>query len=289
MKHRIIFAKPNIHFLNKKGYHCFDMHVHSKHSDGSRKITSILKKAKKEGIGLAITDHNEILGVLKTINNRYKIPIIPGIEITTKEGPHILIYFYHVKDLVNYYKKTIQPNKSEHPCMAINLGIKEIIKKAKEYPCLISAAHPFSPTRMGLFTAIKRMYVNKKILNQIDAIETICGSHFKKMNNHSSQWSKYFNLPITAGSDAHIASAIGKVITYSTAKNIPEFLDSIKQKKNFVMGKEPKFQKRILQYSTTFYKHFKYFTPTIKLRYKNTKDTLIHHLARANIYRLNKK
>ena len=63
MLDNVNFGKPNHSLLRKQGFTSVDMHLHSNYSDGSANVISLLKKAKKMGIGLAITDHNEVAGV----------------------------------------------------------------------------------------------------------------------------------------------------------------------------------------------------------------------------------
>ena len=47
--------------LKKNGIF-FDMHFHTKFSDGSADIDTVAKLCKKNKVGIAITDHNEIRG-----------------------------------------------------------------------------------------------------------------------------------------------------------------------------------------------------------------------------------
>ena len=62
-----------------------DLHVHTKNSkDAIHDIKVIIKKAKKVGLSaIAITDHNKLLSEkrAKELSRKYKILIIPGIEI----------------------------------------------------------------------------------------------------------------------------------------------------------------------------------------------------------------
>lgn len=61
-----------------------DLHTHTSYSDGQYTPDELLRKAETEGIStIAITDHDTISG-LKNINNKHKIEIINGIEISCK-------------------------------------------------------------------------------------------------------------------------------------------------------------------------------------------------------------
>ncbi|MBR9703401.1 PHP domain-containing protein, partial [Candidatus Woesearchaeota archaeon] len=94
------FRTPDLARLQEK-YFVADMHFHTKYShDCNTPVKKIIALAKELDIYVAITDHNRIHGVIdayKTAEGRKRI--IPGIEVTTKEGKDILLWFYEFKDL----------------------------------------------------------------------------------------------------------------------------------------------------------------------------------------------
>ena len=69
-----------------------DTHVHTTYSDGIAGIPRIERFCSYRGLGLAITDHNEIRGAA-SIFERERLPVIPGIEVGTEEGVDLLVYF----------------------------------------------------------------------------------------------------------------------------------------------------------------------------------------------------
>ena len=70
-------------------------HFHSHYSDGYNSVNAIATRARKLNIGVAITDHNEIKGAVEL--EKYGCVLnIPGIEITSVEGTHLLVYFYEI-------------------------------------------------------------------------------------------------------------------------------------------------------------------------------------------------
>ena len=69
-----------------------DLHAHSNYSlDGIAPPVQLIKYAKKVGLkGIAITDHNEIIGAVKAQKfSNDDFVVIPGIEISSNNG-HIL-------------------------------------------------------------------------------------------------------------------------------------------------------------------------------------------------------
>ena len=229
---KAIFAKPNIPKLKKEGYHCVDMHCHSRYSDGWNTIEGTYKKCKKLGMGIAITDHNEVKGALKIA--KYKNFLgIPGIETTSSEGIHTLFYFYNAKELDEFYKKFISKNFSENPFSDLKATIFEIVDKAKEYSCKICSAHPVAPASTGIHRFIEKKEY-KKLFKSIDFIEAINGCNLHMFNKKSIEWGKKIGKQFTGGSDAHTMGAVGLVVTATDGEN---FLDSL-MKNSLVIGKE---------------------------------------------------
>ena len=72
-----------------------DMHTHTTYSDGEKTPDELIAYAKSRGIGtISITDHNNV-NAYKHITIKDDINIIPGIELTAKDGigkMHILGY-----------------------------------------------------------------------------------------------------------------------------------------------------------------------------------------------------
>ena len=73
-----------------------DLHIHSIYSyDATTTVRAILKQASDVRLNvIAITDHDEIRGALEAckISHEYGIEVIPGVEVTTKEG-HLVALF----------------------------------------------------------------------------------------------------------------------------------------------------------------------------------------------------
>ncbi|XWS54488.1 hypothetical protein CRYUN_Cryun10bG0093900 [Craigia yunnanensis] len=83
----------------------FELHSHSKHSDGFLSPSKLVERAHGNGVKvLALTDHDTMSGIPEAIETarRFGIKIIPGVEISTifsprnsemKEPVHILAYY----------------------------------------------------------------------------------------------------------------------------------------------------------------------------------------------------
>ncbi|MBN2368735.1 PHP domain-containing protein [Candidatus Woesearchaeota archaeon] len=232
----IRFGKPDFGSLNSEGFMCVDMHFHSIHSTGASTIKDTLKKIRKLNIGVAITDHDEISGVLEAFREKEENDtIIPGIEVRTKENIDFLYYFYDISTMKKFYYQFVEPNKitfGRRPVAKktrINLTISELRKKSRKFNYVCSVAHPF-----GYFT--RRTFEEFPELKEYDIYEAINGVNPKNTNKTAIEFIAENNKGFTGGSDGHSIFELGNVITCSKAKNIKEFLDNIKSRKNKVIG-----------------------------------------------------
>ena len=235
--HKILFERPNLEELTRK-YTVVDMHFHSNYSDGLNRIPAIANRARELNIGIAVTDHNEIQGAVE-IDSYKDILSIPGIEVTSAEGTHILIYFYDIESLKVFYENDIRPHMGNELMSSIAFEMEEIIRRARFFKTVIIFPHPFC----GVYTGISNHYFPEKrlepILNLIDGVEVINAENLNKWNLRSAILGFNLNKCITGGSDGHRLIQMGKVVSYAEcSSNRKAFLNAIKKKKNKVIGKE---------------------------------------------------
>lgn len=161
----------------------FDFHIHSVYShDSMLKPESIIKYSKKKGLaGIAITDHNTILGAKKAeLLSSDDFLIIIGAEIKTDVGEIIGLFlndeiisndFYEVRDAI------------------------------KAQGGLIVLPHPF-----------KNEAINLELLKtDVDLVESLNGRIEPELNHKACIFAKKNELPMIAGSDAHTPFEIGAV------------------------------------------------------------------------------
>ncbi len=267
MIERIHFGVPQLRQLKKEGFFCADMHFHSRYSDTFTRPKSIIKLADKRGVGVAITDHNNIKACAdarKEARER-NVPLINGMEISSKEGPHLLAYFYSLKDMTEFYEKHVKDNKDKNPYMALKLSSLEIARRAKDYNAIVSAAHPRATPRWDFMKKIKKGKISRGIMKHLDCAEVICGLILRRLNVRAVEWAFEEKLGITGGSDGHTLYKLGSVVTYSRADDVNSFLDSIIKKKNYVAGRETKMLPRAISYSKALTKHSRYIGPSVRI------------------------
>ena len=236
--HRIRNRSPLLPKIREKGYTPVDMHIHTRHSDASISIPSLLSRAKHLGIGVAITDHNEIQGVVEAHHQAHDVLVIPGIELSSREGPHVLLYFYSVRDLDDFFTTHIKASLRKSQYMAIQMSVENILAAAEIYSCVKVAAHPFGyfGINRGILKCIDNKTLPPEIIRRIDAIEVICGGMGRELNDKATTYAVDHDSPITGGSDAHVLPSVGGVVTGVKADTVGGFLDGVLAKESIVIG-----------------------------------------------------
>ncbi len=264
-----VFQKPQHNSILQNGFAAIDMHNHSEYSDTTTPIRTIAKKARKLGIGIALTDHNEVAGNIKLANQNPDLLVIPGLEITTKEMAHVLTYFYTHDEMCDFFQKHIKDSRGGNPNLATNVSVTDLLDITKNYNCVIAPAHPFAfPKRFSFISAMERGFVDKSVLKSLDAVEVICGANLRYMNKCALDWTEELNKAAIGGSDAHTLGSLGSVVTVTEGSTIEEVLNNIKNKKSNVIGTEAKLYQRAVPMAKIASCHLRYFKPTMKSQYE---------------------
>jgi predicted metal-dependent phosphoesterase TrpH len=242
MDDKILFYKLDILSLKKQGFLCADMHYHTVHSDGAASVSSVIEKARKLGIGIAITDHNEISGSLEGFIIKQEDDfLIPGTELKSCEGIDLLFYFYSRESMKDFFEKEILPNRRKtHFMPKLNLNFPELVELSKKYECITSLAHPFGYSMRGGKDIFK---IDSKSIKNTEIVEVINGGNGRKKNIQAIEYAKNNQKKITAGTDGHSIYPLGNIVTYSKANNLRGFLDNIKSGNSFVCGIETRLGK----------------------------------------------
>ncbi|MCP4626795.1 MAG: PHP domain-containing protein [bacterium] len=282
--HKILFERPNLDELTRQ-YTVVDPHFHTHYSDGFNSVAAIVKRARELNIGVAVTDHNEIRGAVEL--DRYESLLnIPGIEITSKEGTHLLVYFYDIKGLKLFYKNDLQPQMGHDIMSSTALEMEEIIGRARAFEAIVVFPHPYSAT----FTGIHNSYFSEERLDRlfqmVDGIEVINAENLNKWNLRSALLGFNLDIGLTGGSDGHRLAQMGKVVSFASCKkDRSAFLDAIKNKQTKVIGKEidlirkvtsnsVKLRNNIKNYPDMVEKNIKYSCTLINSKSKTFKDNV---------------
>jgi predicted metal-dependent phosphoesterase TrpH len=196
-----------------------DTHVHSRYSDGSAGVPRIERYCRNHGMGLAITDHNEIRGAVQLFE-RERVPALPGIEVGTEEGVDLLVYFKSAQLLEEFFIDAVEPFLRTRFMVRSWIRSLACLQTAKEMGGYISLAHPFALGRKSLeFQHGRRgkTFV-ETMIEGVDAIELYNGGVHRAANARAGRYAATAGKRLTVGSDAHRLRSIGTCGTYlSTA------------------------------------------------------------------------
>lgn len=134
---KVIFEEPDVMSLAEEGFVCADMHFHTDASDSFTKVTDAVRLAKQRGLALAITDHNLISNAMK-VAGRKDIVIIPGMEVSTTDGPHILVWFYDPAELQDFWKREIKGRLQSCPWLALkDCTVEQLLNRLESENCVV--------------------------------------------------------------------------------------------------------------------------------------------------------
>ncbi|MCY4730224.1 PHP domain-containing protein [Natronomonas gomsonensis] len=208
-----------------------ELHSHSELSyDGRDPIELLLEQAEAVGLdALAITDHDEIDASLEAAAKaqKYGLVGIPGMEVSSAAG-HILAL--GVEELIPAGK-----------------SFDETLDRIHEAEGIAVVPHPFQKSRHGVAP-----HVTREQLAEADAIEVYNSRLFTgRSNRQAEQFAREYDLPMTAGSDAHIAEMVGQAVTEVDAyhQSVDSILDAIVEGRTSVVGKRTPWFISIQQFS----------------------------------------
>ena len=208
-----------------------ELHSHSELSyDGRDPIELLLEQAEAVGLdALAITDHDEIDASLEAaaIAEEYGLVGIPGMEVSSAAG-HVLAL--GVEELV-----------------PAGLSYDETLGRIASLGGIAVVPHPFQSSRHGVAA-----HITREQLAAADAIEVYNSRLFTgRSNRQAERFAEENGLPMTAGSDAHIAEMVGQAVTEVDARgrDAGAILDAVAEGRTSVVGKRTPWFISVRQFS----------------------------------------
>lgn len=206
-----------------------ELHAHSELSyDGRDPVELILEQAAAVGLdALAITDHDEIDASIDAARraSAYGLVGIVGMEISSAAG-HVLAFGID---------EAVPPG----------LSFDETLSRIADQGGLAVVPHPFQSSRHGVASRISRDQ-----LAHADAIEVYNSRLLTGLaNKKAERFARARDLPMTAGSDAHISEMVGQAITHvdTDERTSDSILDAIRTGKTSVVGRRTPWRISIRQ------------------------------------------
>jgi predicted metal-dependent phosphoesterase TrpH len=280
---RFRFGTPDLATLREDGYTAVDMHVHTEHSDGLIRVTDALRRGRRIGASFAITDHNAVSGTVAAAREADPGQIVvPGIEVSASEGPHLLLYFYTVDDLVDFHDAVIARALGGCPHMATTLPTADVLDGLEGWDALAVAAHPFGYLFLcrGVCKAIGAGDLAPDTLLRLDGLEGICGGMTRSQNERTVTFAREHGLALTGGTDAHLLGEIGQVVTAARADSVEEFLDAVRRGDALVWGQERSTIQKTFQVTSVLPQYAPYIVPSLGVHYRQNLPRALRYLRR---------
>ena len=221
-----------------------DLHVHTNFSKvGESSVEEILKQAEEVGLdAIAITDHDSVDGAKKALACATTVLVIPGIEVSTKQG-HLLVL--GVTDLI-----------------PAGLDVIVTVEIARRMGALAILPHPYHVWRHGVARR------KKAGMDIVDAVEVFNSRYIVgSANTKAARIAKRLGKPCVGGSDAHNARFVGFGRTFVDAeKNVPAILDAIRAGKVSCGGRKTPLRTYTRQSINNTWKKIKRITRHVQLR-----------------------
>ncbi|MFA6804546.1 MAG: PHP-associated domain-containing protein [Candidatus Methanomethylophilaceae archaeon] len=263
---RVTYGVTGWKELKDSGVLHADMHFHTNCSDSYTDANSMMKLARIRGTGIAVTDHN-LIGTLRKIDLRDPdVMVIPGMEISTTDDPHVLVYFYEFGELEEFWEKYIHPRLAPCPWLALkDFTTCDLLDAAEGLNCVVSAAHP-----MGYFNSPKGVEIcrvkgciSDETAKRLDAYEVICSGMSHKSNLKALDAARSLGLSYTGGTDGHLLFELGNVVTVCDANDRDGFLDEIAKGRSKVVGREKTPVEKVQMGSASFSKFVEHVTTSV--------------------------
>jgi predicted metal-dependent phosphoesterase TrpH len=217
-----------------------EFHTHTERSyDGRDPVEDLLERAATVGLdALAVTDHDDIEASLnaQSLAADYGLVAIPGLEVSSADG-HVLALGVEQQ-------------------VPAGLSFRDTVSQIRDYGGIAVVPHPFQESRHGVLANI-----SKEELATADAIEVYNSRLLTgRSNRQAERFAQKRELPMTAGSDAHISRMVGQAVTHVDAdeRSADAILDAVLDGATKIEGKRTPWRISFQQAASSMRRRLKY-------------------------------
>ena len=281
LREGVHFERPNVRTLRDEGALAVDMHFHTNHSDAYTTVRAALALARLKGVGVSITDHNAVSGAVEAQRLGTGVLVIPGMEVSVRDGPHILLYFFNLTEMVDFYHRKIEKAKGKSPYLATALSTEDLLDCTAGYNCVRAAAHPYGYLvfNKGVAKCVEREYLGPETLARFDAMEAINGGMTRRLNRKASGLALKLGQGLVGGTDSHIRKGLGNVVTCARSADVEGFLTEIVHRRSFVVGRETSAIDKILTAALMMTRYAPYTGSSMAVHYRQNMPRVKRFLA----------
>ncbi len=180
----------------------FDMHCHTKEGslDGHVPLKDYVRRLKELGYdGMMITDHNSYKAYRYYTRNANDevfrdFVVLKGIEYDTPDAGHILV---------------VMPSDTSFRIFEFRgMPVRLLIEIVHACHGILGPAHPTGEKYLSI-TNCRYYHKHPEVISQFDFIEVYNSCISEKANEQALALAEQYNLPQTAGTDAHKMDCIG--------------------------------------------------------------------------------
>ncbi|AKG53487.1 hypothetical protein DGWBC_0818 [Dehalogenimonas sp. WBC-2] len=190
-----------------------DLHVHTFYSpDANTTFEELTEQCLKLGLGaIAIADHGTTEGAIAFLKTAPAFKVIVAEEILTPHG-----------EIMGMFLKETIPSGS---------SVEDTVKAIRQQDGLVCVPHPFDPVRSSALDTKALTELAQRY--EVDVIEVMNARYvFQSSIKQARKFAELYNLPRSAGSDAHTAGELGSVYLEMPAfNNKREFIEALSQAK----------------------------------------------------------